>query len=87
MVILSKNNYTNSNVKSSAVLVVIAMDSLLQIIDLRDTDKSRYFAITEFNNCLNFKSLFESSGKIFEIFIQERFQLHMSRILFETKHI
>ena len=21
------------------------------IIDLRDTDKSRYFAITEFNNC------------------------------------
>ena len=25
---------------------------LRQIIDLRDTDKSRYFAITEFNNCL-----------------------------------
>ena len=24
---------------------------LRQIIDLRDTDKSRYFAITEFNNC------------------------------------
>ena len=24
---------------------------LRQIIDLRDTDNSRYFAITEFNNC------------------------------------
>ena len=24
---------------------------LRQIIDLRDTDKSRYFAITQFNNC------------------------------------
>ena len=24
---------------------------LEQIIDLRDTDKSRYFEITEFNNC------------------------------------
>ena len=24
---------------------------LSKIIDLRDTDKSRYFAITEFNNC------------------------------------
>ena len=24
---------------------------LRQIMDLRDTDKSRYFAITEFNNC------------------------------------
>ena len=28
-----------------------ALDRLRQIIDLRDNDKSRYFAITEFNNC------------------------------------
>ena len=27
-----------------------------QIIDLRDTDKSRYFAITEFNNCFIIRS-------------------------------
>ena len=27
------------------------------IIDLRDTDKSRYFAITEFNNCFIIQSL------------------------------
>ena len=29
---------------------------LRQIIDLRDTDKSRYFAITEFNNCFIIRS-------------------------------
>ena len=27
-----------------------------QIIDLRDTDKSRYFAMTEFNNCFIIRS-------------------------------
>ena len=29
---------------------------LKQIIDLRDTEKSRYFAITEFNNCFIIRS-------------------------------
>ena len=29
---------------------------LRQIIDLRDTDKSRYFSITEFNNCFIIRS-------------------------------
>ena len=29
---------------------------LRQIIDLRDTDKSRHFAITEFNNCFIIRS-------------------------------
>ena len=29
---------------------------LRQITDLRDTDKSRYFAITEFNNCFIIRS-------------------------------
>ena len=28
----------------------------MQIIDLRDTDKSRYFAIAEFNNCFIIRS-------------------------------
>ena len=27
-----------------------------QIIDMRDTDKSRYFSITEFNNCFIIRS-------------------------------
>ena len=39
---------------------------LWQIIDLRDTDKSRYFAITEFNNCFiipSLSSLFSGSSK------------------------
>ena len=30
---------------------------LNKTIDLRDTDKSRYFAITEFNNCFIIRSL------------------------------
>ena len=55
------------------------------MIDLRDTDKSRYFAITEFNNCFiirspslffiiikDVKSLSDSSGKRSVIFTQER---------------
>ena len=29
---------------------------LRQIIDLRDTDKSRYFAMTKFNNCFIIRS-------------------------------
>ena len=32
-------------------LYIFRSQRLRQIIDLRDTDKSRYFAITEFNNC------------------------------------
>ena len=50
---------------------------LRQIIDLRDTDKSRYFAVTEFNNCfiiwsatLFFKEYLREA-KQSAIFIQE----------------
>ena len=32
-------------------------DELFAEADLRDTDKSRYFAITEFNNCMIIRSL------------------------------
>ena len=34
----------------------IICQSRRQITDLRDTDKSRYFAITEFNNCFIIQS-------------------------------
>ena len=36
--------------------IVICLWRADQIIDLRDTDKSRYFAITEFNNCFIIRS-------------------------------
>ena len=52
-----------------------------QIIDLRDTDKSRYFAITEFNNCfiirsptLFFFNEYPREAKRSTIFTQERSQ-------------
>ena len=71
---------------------------LRQITDLRDTDKSRYFAITEFNNCFIIRSpsLFLISlgceaicnfhaGAIARR-TKARFPLRMSRILFAAKH-
>ena len=36
--------------------IICQSQRLRQIIDLRDTDKSRYFAITEFNNCFIIRS-------------------------------
>ena len=36
--------------------IICRSRGLRQIIDLRDTDKSRYFAITEFNNCFIIRS-------------------------------
>ena len=54
---------------------------LRQMIDLRDTDKSRYFAITEFNDCfimIRSPSLFFKEylreAKRSAIFTQERSQ-------------
>ena len=40
-----------------------AKGCLRQIIDLQDTDKSRYFAITEFNNHEIIKFVFNFLGK------------------------
>ena len=37
--------------------IICRSQRLRQIIDLRDTDESRYFAITEFNNCFIIRSL------------------------------
>ena len=54
---------------------------LRQIIDLRDTDKSRYFAKTEFNNCFIIRSPGLSScfnhflaalGSVLPLFSRER---------------
>ena len=36
--------------------IICRIQRLRQIIHLRDTDKSRYFAITEFNNCFIIRS-------------------------------
>ena len=53
---------------------------LRQTIDLRDTDKSRYFAITEFNDCLSFDhrvcffNEYPWEGKRSAIFTLERSQ-------------
>ena len=74
---------------------------LRQIIDLRDTDKSRYFAITVFNNCviirspsLFFKEYLRETKRS-AIFTQERsqegenwswFHLRMGRIVFAAKN-
>ena len=74
--------------------------ALFQIIDLRDTDKSRYYAITEFNNCFIIRSPsfffneYPREAKRSAIFTKERsqegektrFPLRMCRILFAAKH-
>ena len=60
--------------------IVICQWRAHQINDLRDTDKSRYFAITEFNNCfiIRSRSLFFKEylreAKRSAIFTQERSQ-------------
>ena len=43
--------------------IICRSRGLRQIIDLRDTDKSRYFAITEFNNCFILRLPFFCSTK------------------------
>ena len=73
---------------------------LRQMIDLRDTDKSRYFAITEYNNCfvipsssLFFYPISSGSEAICHFHARAiarrrkaRFPLRMCRILFAAKH-
>ena len=55
-----------------------------QINDLRDTDKSRYFAITEFNNCLIMRLLsFTRSYSLWNLWYYSRLiklQLHVQQI-------
>ena len=66
---------------------------ICQWLEDQITDKSRYFAITEFNNCFIIRSLslffIAVSAALQEstIFTQERgFELCMSRMLFAAKH-
>ena len=64
-----------------------------QIIELRDNDESRYFAITEFNNCLSFDhrsfdQLNMSNNSLPPIHhnhTRAEFRLRMSRILLAAK--
>ena len=57
---------------------------LRQIIDLRDTDKSRYFAITEFNNCLIMRlPSFKRSYSLWNLWYYSpmiKLQLHVQQI-------
>ena len=69
---------------------------LRQIIDVRDTGKSRYFVITEFNNCF----IIRSPSLFFNEYLREAkrsaffhaityhacFRLRINRILFAAKH-
>ena len=69
---------------------------LRQIIDVRDTGKSRYFVITEFNNCF----IIRSPSLFFNEYLREAkrsaffhartyhtwFRLRMSRTLFAAIH-
>ena len=65
----------------------------MQIIDLRDSGKSRYFAITEFNNCFIIRSpsLFFNEYPLHTRAIagarKAWFLLRMSRILFAAKQL
>ena len=62
--------------------IICRSRKLRQIIDLRDTDKSRYFAITESNNCFIIRSPslvcfvneYPREAKRSAIFTQERSQ-------------
>ena len=56
---------------------VLSMASRSIIIQLRDTNKSRYFGISEFNNCFNIQSpslFFDKFFREAAIFTQERLQ-------------
>ena len=48
--------YNNKQLLDDAEQNIVICMWLRQIIDLRDTDKSRYFTITEFNNCFIIRS-------------------------------
>ena len=81
---------------ASRSIVYRSRRRLRQITDLRNTDKSRYFAITEFNNCFIIWSPFFWSTKyikslrcllgepIRHFHTRAQFLLRMSRILFSA---
>ena len=46
----------NRDLSEASRSIICRSRRLRQIIDLRDTDKSRYFAKTEFNNCFIIRS-------------------------------
>ena len=87
--------YSNLSVASRSI--ICQNRRLKQIIDLRDTDKSRYFVITKFNNCFIIRSLslFFLMNILFICHFharaiarrrKARFPFRMSRILFAAKY-
>ena len=104
LVLISNNYWTRL---SKIVICLWRADQLFaetearlrQIIDLRDTDKSGYFAITEFNNCFIIRSpsfffkWISSGSEVIGHFHaraiarrrKARFPLRMCRILFAGK--
>ena len=85
---------------ASRSIIICRSQRLRQIIDLQDTGKSRYFAITKFNNFFIIRSpslflndhLWEAKRSAFfhtRTIARRRkawFRLCMSRILFAAKH-
>ena len=64
-------------VEQNIVICQWRADWLRQIIDLRDTNKLRHFAITEFNNCFIIQSpslFFDKYPPEAAIFTQDRSQ-------------
>ncbi len=57
-----------------------------QIIDLRDTDKSRYFARTEFNNCRFIIHLYTASFYVFCVFLQVSKTTHLPKVQQSGRH-
>ena len=53
-----------SDVSVASRSIISRSRRLRQIIDLRDTDKSRYFALTDINNCFIIRSPFFWSTKM-----------------------
>ena len=50
------NQQLSDEVEQNDVIYKWQADRLREIINLQDTDKSRYFAITEINNCFIIRS-------------------------------
>ena len=58
------NQQLSDEVEQNDVICKWQADRLREIINLQDTDKSRYFAITEFNNCF----IIRSPSSFFSVF-------------------
>ena len=53
---VEQNIVHDLSVPSRSIIIICRSRRLRQIIDLRDNEKSRYFAVTEHNNCFIIRS-------------------------------